>query len=444
MTAVAPIEGEIARSSRTRLVARRMGGRVVAQATIYTAAGAAATGLSGIAKVLLAREMTPSAFGSFSFTLSFVTLAAGVFDFGIFISASRRLARSSVDRRRELVGASLVAFAPLAALASLTTFGLSFVVDGLFHVQAAQALRVASILAWAWVFPMIGQLVCQGAARLYVFSISNLIGSLVLVVSILGLIATGAAFSTTLAFVVATLSMVVSMVIMWTWLRPRFRHIRADVTSFIADCRAWAFNMYVGRIFSIGTYNMDVLMVAWFSNARSTGFYSLAGSLAGFMGIPVLGLAAALFPRMAREPAIEKRWIVVAWAIGGLGVLFVVVIVPPLVGFVFGKHYSPVAPLAIPLMLATAVRGVTTLYNTFLTAHARGRDVRNVALALTISNLIFNFALIPPFGATGAAWASLLALLVNYAAYVFCYRRYVRSAVASAAVSPETSPTGAI
>ncbi len=439
-----PSGGEIARSSLTQLISRRMGGRVVAQATIYTVAGAAATGLSGVAKALLARQMTPDAFGSFSFTLSFATLAAGVFDFGLFMSAARRLARSSVDQRPELIGAALVASAPLAALASLTLFGLSFLVDSLFHVQAAQAIRVCSVLAWAWVFPLVGELLCKGAGRLWIYSVSNLIGSVVLVVMILGLLVTGAAFSTTLAFVLATLSMVVSMIYMWTWLWPRFRRIRTHVTSFTTDCRAWAFQMYIGRLFSVGTYNMDVLMVAWFSNARSTGYYSLAASLAGFMGIPILGLAAALFPRMAREPAIEKRWLVTAWGIGALGVLVVLLIVPPLIVFVFGKHYSPVGPLAIPLVIATGVRGVTTLYNTFLSAHARGRDIRNVALVLTISNLILNFALIPPFGATGAAWASLFALLVNYVALLIYYRRYVRGAVQNPALSPETSPTQAI
>jgi O-antigen/teichoic acid export membrane protein len=43
---------------------------------------------------------------------------------------------------------------------------------------------------------------------------------------------------------------------------------------------------------------------------------------------------------------------------------------------------------------------------------------------LTLSNVAFNFALIPPYGAHGAAWASLLALLANLIAHVFFYRRF--------------------
>jgi len=400
---------------------------------VYAVASGAAMGLSGVVKAIFARQMHPSAFGTFSFATAFVTFVAVVFDFGLFTSAARRLARSDVNGRRELLGASLATFVPLAGLTSAAIFGLSFVVDGVFHVHAAEALRLGSLFAWAWAFPLLGELLAKGADRLHVFSFSNLVGRVVLLTSLLVLVATGVSFSATFAFLLTTISMVVSVGVFTVWLRPRFRRVRTHVGEFIADTRAWAFQMYVGRCFSIGTYNMDVLMVAWFSNAKSTGYYSLAAALAGFMGLPMLGLSAALFPRMARETAIAKRWLVAAWAVGAAGVLAVVFVVPPLIDLVFAKDYRPVGPLAIPLVIAVGVRGVTTVYNTFMSAHARGREMRDVALILTVSNVVFNFALIPPYGATGAAWASLLALLVNYGAYLIFYRRYVRS-------GPETQP----
>ena len=59
----------------------------------------------------------------------------------------------------------------------------------------------------------------------------------------------------------------------------------------------------------------------------------------------------------------------------------------------------------------------------YLSAHALGRALRNAGLVLTVSNVVFNFALIPPFGAAGAAWASVLALVANLAAHVVGYRR---------------------
>ena len=79
----------------------------------------------------------------------------------------------------------------------------------------------------------------------------------------------------------------------------------------------------------------------------------------------------------------------------------------------------------VPLALAQAFRGVTTIYNAFLAAHAVGRALRTAGAVLTASNLVLNLLLIPPYGATGAAWASVLALVANLAAHVFGYRRYL-------------------
>lgn len=67
------------------------------------------------------------------------------------------------------------------------------------------------------------------------------------------------------------------------------------------------------------------------------------------------------------------------------------------------------------------------MYNSFLSAQARGRDLRNAAFILTSFNIALNFALIPSYGAKGAAWASLVALVANLAAHIFYYRRTVEN-----------------
>ena len=425
MSSAGTIEREPGRPRQTELLARLRGSRIVGQAALYTLASGLGMGLSGVAKAIFAREMHPSAYGSVAFAIAFLTFLSGVFDFGLYSSAARRLARSEVAARRELLGACVASFAPLALMAFAATFGLSFVVDHAFHVHAAGALRICSLFAFAWSFAGLGEVLAKGTDRLYVYSVSNMLGSVALLVAIGVLLIAGVSFTTTVALAAATFSMVFSLALFIFWLRPMFRRVRAHVRDFIADSRAWAFQVYIGRLSSIGTYNMDVLMVAWFSNAKSTGYYSLAGALAGVTGLPMLGLAASLYPRMAREKAIERHWIAAAWGVGALSLVATLVLARPLVTLVFGKDYRPVATLAIPLVMAMGVRGVINLYNTFMSAHARGREMRNRAFIFTGSNIVFNFALIPPFGATGAAWASLAAMLVNYIAYVTYYRRYV-------------------
>src|SRR5579862_54681 len=145
LTPAGGLDGKPGRARRTELLERLRGSRIVGQAALYTLASGLGMGLSGIAKAIFAREMHPSAYGSVAFAIAFLTFLSGIFDFGLYSSAARRLARGEVGARRELLGACVASFVPLAAMAGAATFGLSFVVDGAFHVHAAGALRVCAL-----------------------------------------------------------------------------------------------------------------------------------------------------------------------------------------------------------------------------------------------------------------------------------------------------------
>ena len=112
---------------------------------------------------------------------------------------------------------------------------------------------------------------------------------------------------------------------------------------------------------------------------------------------------------------------------------------------VFSDRYRDVVPLLVPLLAAQVVRGTTSIYNTYLSAHGRGRELRNAGLVLTASNLVLNFALIPPYGAMGAAWASLVALVANHVAHIVFYRRSLRcgagGVTASSSACGRSGPT---
>jgi O-antigen/teichoic acid export membrane protein len=126
---------------------------------------------------------------------------------------------------------------------------------------------------------------------------------------------------------------------------------------------------------------------------------------------------------MAHDPKIRRRWLVIATALGIVCAMAAWLLAEPVIRVFFSSRYVAAAVLVLPLALAQFVRGLTGIFNTFLSAHGRGADLRNAGLVLTLSNLGFNLALIPTFGARGAAWASLLALVANLIAHAAFYRR---------------------
>jgi O-antigen/teichoic acid export membrane protein len=398
--------------------------RTIRQAAGFAAASLFANIFAVIATALLTRNLTTVEFGSYSFAVSLLFFVALFFEFGLLFPAGRLAAISDIRDRREVVGAALLVYLPVGVAFSMTIFVLSFSIDDLFHVDAGDALRVAAVPAFAFPFTLVLQQLAQGIDRLHVASIGTLNAQLLLVALLVLWLGIGEDMSTVSALVFRSLALLLAGGFSAILLGPLFAATRRWVRELVTQAHEWGFQLFVGRVLSTGTYNMDVLMLGLWANSQSVGLYVLAGSIATASGFPVVGMASALFPRMARGSNIPRNWLFGAAAVGTVCAIAAWLLADPVIRIFFSSRYIAAAELVLPLALAQVVRGVTGIYNAFLSAHGRGLDLRNAGLVLTLSNLALNFALIPPFGAKGAAWASLLALIANFLAHVFFYRRY--------------------
>jgi O-antigen/teichoic acid export membrane protein len=399
--------------------------RTLVQTAIFFSSSLSVSILGAVSTVVLARALGPADFGRYAFAVSFVLFAAMFFEFGLFLPAARLTASADESEKRRVLGAALLAYIPIGLAFSLTIFGLSYGVDLVFHTHAGHALRIVAPLAFGYPFAQIARQLAQGADRLHVASINGVIIQILFVASLLLAIATGTRLSATLALALRAVALLLGSCVFVVWIQPVLRGASGYVRAFLRHARSYGFTAYVGRVFSIGTYNMDALMLGALSNPRAVGLYALAGSIAYVSGLPVLGMATALFPRMTKESSLRRVWILLSWGVGCAAVVLAWGLAPPFLRLVFSPRYAAAGALVLPLALAQLVRGVTSVYNGFLAAHARGRELRNTSVVLTVTNVALNFALIPPFGAAGAAWASFLALTVNLVSYVLYYRRWL-------------------
>jgi O-antigen/teichoic acid export membrane protein len=380
--------------------------------------------LGVVTTAIIARNMSNEVFGSYSFAVNYLAFVALFFEFGLFPPAARLAALGEGEEPRRVVGAALLAYLPIGLCFSLFVFASSYVVDSIFDVQSAGALRAAAFLAGGVPFVLAAQQLAQGVDRLHVWSLTQVLFQALFLVL---LVAIPVGITITSALVLRMLALLAACVLAAWWLRPLFRDATRLIRTIVEHTRSYGFAMYTGRLLSIGTYNIDVLMLAAFRSGREVGFYTLAGSVAATAGIPIQGLTTALFARMARERTIGRNLVVFSAVVGVLAALGVWAIAHPFITLVFSSRYGPASALVLPLALAQAVRGTTGVYNTYLSAQARGRELRSANIILTGSNAILNLTLIPPFGAQGAAWASFVALVINLGAHVFYYRRAVAS-----------------
>lgn len=391
------------------------------QAVGYVASHLGTSALGALTTVLLARALTVDAFGGYSFVTAFLPFVAMFFEFGLFLPSGRLAAQAEGPEARAVAGATLVAYLPVGLAFGVAMLAASYVVDDVFNVAVASPLRLAAPLATALPFTFVAEQLAQGLDRLHVASAASVLSRAGFFVWLVVVTHGGARVTVSVALVAELASLCAASAVLALWLRPLFRRTGDHLRDIVRGARRYGLEAYLGRVLSVGTYNMDVLMLAAFTDARAVALYTLAGAIAYPVGLPGIGASAALFPRFTREQEIDPR---VLWTVSGLGAAGAIgatLLTPAFLRIVLPR-YSALASLVLPLALAQAVRGVTSLYNGFLSAHARGRELRNTALVLTTTNLALNFALIPTAGAAGAAWASLAALGCNLAVHLRFYR----------------------
>lgn len=407
------------------LLGRLARSKVVAQSLLFAGSNAFVALATAVAMALLARNLSTDAFGSFSFATAYLLFVALFFDFGMVLPAARMTAATEGRERREIIGATLLLYAPIGVAFCGVVAASSAIVDGAFNVTAGEAIALTAPLALVYPFQLLAWHLGQGTGRLHVYSITLAVGQVLFVAALAAALALGADASVTLGLLTRGAAMLVGWIVLVAWLRPIVRGARRHLRPLWLQVREYGLKVYYGRVLSTGTYNMDVLMVGALTDARSVGLYALAAALARGINLPLLGASSALFRRMSGERRLDRRWLTVAWAVGAACAVVLVAAGRPIVEVVFSSRYVDAAAILLPLAIGEVFRGMAMFYNTFLSAHAFGRELRNAGIVLTAANLVLNVALIPPFGIHGAAWASLGALLANFAAHVWYYRRAV-------------------
>lgn len=397
-------------------------GGVPGQTGLFTLSLMAASLTSAVCGIIVARSVSTAEFGLYSFSLTFLNLLALVFEFGLFFPAARIAVKQGPEERRQTVAATLVLFVPVAVLYGVTLVALSPVVDHAFRVHAGGLLLAAAPLAFVLPFRTVAQWIAQGTDHLNAYSIATL-GAGVLAVIFLLVWRHWLGLDATEAVLIQLVTAFAVWLLLIGVLRPQFKSLRSGCRKLVRHAGQYGAQIWIGRVFSVGTYQLDVMMLAGLGSPATVGYYVLAGAIGNGATLPVMAFGTASFGRLARRSSIPIAYLAGCWVAGLACAGAAVALAGPLISLVYSHRYLAAAPLVLPLALAATLRVVTNLYNNFLAAHGEGRALRDAGAALTVSNVVLNVTLIPAFGAPGAAWASFGALAVNYLAHVWGYRR---------------------
>jgi O-antigen/teichoic acid export membrane protein len=186
---------------------------------------------------------------------------------------------------------------------------------------------------------------------------------------------------------------------------------------------------------------LDLLLLRWFKDAGEVGQYAVAFGVAEPLSFGGLAIGLVLFPRTVASAAADpragkertERALRGAIMLALAGALLLTLAAPTMIELIFGEAFAPaVTPLRLLLPGVVALAALLVLQSD-LAGRGRIWEIVAVQSSAVVANAALGLALIPQFGATGAAAASSTTYTLAAAALLVLFHRATREASVSSA-----------
>jgi O-antigen/teichoic acid export membrane protein len=356
--------------------------------------------------VVLARMLKAEGFGDLGYVIAVQSFFQFVGDFGVEKIALKETARDPTQARR-FVGAAMT----LRALLSFGAAGLAAV----FLFVAAPTTRLAWLgalacltlpLSVASLYPAFYQAQLRVGRAAYLTFLQGGVTAGLLLLAVLAPLVAPAAQDLRLEIVVGAFALApLPSLALSAWmarreLRPRLAIDRALWGHFLRQAGPLGFN----TLCILVTLRADQVILRSFKGAEALGHYVAAlRFLDAFAIVPTI-LLLSVFPLLSR---FGRSAPILPVALG------VTVLSEPIVRLLFGTSYLPASrPLAILIWSLVFSYAWMVTFDA-VTAAGRQRVLIGISIITTGVNLTLNFLLIPRYGASGAAVATLIGSATN-------------------------------
>lgn len=406
--------------------AEERGGFAGAVSLLLLARLATVASLFGV-HVIGARLLTPEVLGSAAVGQTVGVIAALVANGGLNIATIYFL-KQQAERRTELVprlvalavGACAMAVVIVVVSAPLM---LGWVVGATaWPLMLAAALLGAAIIA----FEFSGALLL-GLGRTGWFAVVELVRGLGALVAVAFLLLgpwrddTGFIVGLTLGYALAAIIGLVTTGRSGIPILPVFDRVLAG--------RALRFGVrgQAGNVFQFLGVRLDLLLVPALLDLRAAGVYLIAVRTSDVVGQVATAASSLVFPRVAdpnerRSTELTERATRMSLLIVGATALALAVSGEAILGLFFGEAYTA----GIGALLVLLVAALPLALGRILSADLKGRGRPGLAswasLGMVAATLVLDLILIPAFGITGAAAASLVAYTIGACVLVLAYR----------------------
>lgn len=383
--------------------------------------------MSFCGSILTTKLLGPKHFGDYKVIYFLLSLATTLATFGFFYSSARLITiTKDEEAKSELLGGALVICLSLSLGLCLFFLFMLYPIEKIYGRDVKNCLLIS--LPFIVNFPAQACLenALQGYNKITLLSAYRLAPptlfffSLVLANSVTSLGLNGIVL---LQFSITCLVVLLICV----YLRPSFKNLSRNVDRIRSENKVYGFHVYCGAVFNVATVQLGALLLGYFTDSASVGYFALAVTLASPLVMIPNSVGTSYFHSFATRTKIPVR---IFWFTVGVSLLSLIIFtfgVEILVNRFFTKEYSSVTVLARIIAFGAIFHGIGDFVNRFLGAHGKGKMLRNCTMVVGIVNVFGYVTLANFFGPTGAALTMVISDVLYFVLLMHSYKLIQKS-----------------
>lgn len=376
-----------------------------------------------IISILTTRYLGPKEYGIFQYLVNLLSIIPILFTLGVFIATQKLVAHQKYDNlRKEFLGAVLVYTLISSIIMSIVLFGYSFIDDMLYKTNLGTVIRILS--PWVIVYQLQTCLenYLAGDNQIQILSLNRTGPKL----SFLFLLFLIIAFSTRKLDgfyfnIIQMLGMMIIYIYTIIKLKPHFNNLKNTFSIIYHEVKVYGIHEYTGTLFDIFTDKIAAFSILYFLTSKEVGFYSLSCTVAAPLSLISGVIGTTSYKEFANSKILPSKPTQITIALAIISLITFLLVIGKVFILFYSKAYSNVINLTYVTAFAFTLWGIADYINRFLGSHGFGKEMRNAAFLIGVSNILGFTSLVYLFGVMGAAITKLLAGLIYLLTMVYYY-----------------------
>ncbi|MFZ3073445.1 MAG: flippase [Thermodesulfobacteriota bacterium] len=380
--------------------------------------------------IYLARTLGPENFGKLNFSEAILVYFLILSNLGLDMLGTRHLAREKDGAARKSLVERIVTLKVFLGL-----FAFIFFLAFIWLVNKPEQIKMLLLFYGFSIFPsaFFMDWAFQGVEKMSYNAVAVILREAVFLGAVVVMI-DGPHMLAVVPVIFIFARIAPAMYFMWAFKRHFGRFsLKFDFASWIGlakESLILGYSILVIPIF----YNLDIIMLGFMKTDKEVGYYNAAYKPILFFVILVSTYYTVIFPRAVycyREAKDELErllsysvklmfFFILPVSIGGT------MLAKPLINMFYGQAYNDGVTAFQILLWSLFVISIGTIYGRGLVACDREKLFAVGLTVGAVSNLAFNLALIPPYGPTGAAAATVMSEIINLYIYHWGLRKVIK------------------